>query len=248
MMRFLLLLLVAQSASFHVSPPSSFHVSPPSSSHAPLSPHPPSSLSSTRSSFLRTAPFLVAPLLFPPPPSLAISLDELKSLPIEGDVSGGATRLANLEALQAAAIAKDPQLVDVSPGVQYREYKVGGGPAVAEGSRVAAEMTVRCSTVTSTKEPNGVKIYSTLEDDDLGEVLLRTGAGAGTGVLDAALAGMGKGGIRRVYLDSERAYKWRQEGGLPKPRADNKERNKLVDRVFSNKADLIVEVKVNRVK
>ena len=57
---------------------------------------------------------------------------------------------------------------------------------------------------------------------------------------------MSKGGIKRIYLSSERAYEWKNSGSLPLPKGDREKR--IVDRVFKGKADLIVEVKVARVK
>jgi hypothetical protein len=57
---------------------------------------------------------------------------------------------------------------------------------------------------------------------------------------------MSKGGQKRIYLSSERAYEWKNSGTLPMPKGDREKR--IVDRVFKGKADLIVEVKVARVR
>ena len=162
----------------------------------------------------------------------------------------------------------DPEVVDVEDGVSYREYRVGNGDTiVSDGSRVGLEMTVRCSTVTSANEPNGAMIYSTSRDDDLGELLVKVGSGALPASIEKvrasrednitdscinlcrslqSLAGMSKGGQKRIYLSSERAYEWKNSGNLPMPKGDREKR--IVDRVFKGKADLIVEVKVARVR
>ena len=220
-------------------------LSPPASG-LKLPPAAPSSTASPRRAFLGTAA-AAASFALAPPSSFAVSMDELRALPIEGDKTGGATRLANLQAMQASQINLDPETVEVSPGVTYQDYKAGSGAdKVKDGSRVALEMTVRCSTLTSTNEPNGVMIYSTAKDDDFGELFFRVGSGRMSPAVEGGIAGMSKGGIRRVFLTSERAYEWKNSGLLPEPKADSMK--KAVERVFKNKADLVVEVKVLRVK
>ncbi|GMI29783.1 hypothetical protein TrRE_jg12440 [Triparma retinervis] len=187
------------------------------------------------------APFIIAL------PVNAIDPALLKTLPTEGDATGGSSRLAEVARIQQGYMNADPEVVDVEDGVSYREYRVGNGDTiVSDGSRVGLEMTVRCSTVTSANEPNGAMIYSTSRDDDLGELLVKVGSGALPASIEKSLAGMSKGGQKRIYLSSERAYEWKNSGNLPMPKGDREKR--IVDRVFKGKADLIVEVKVARVR
>merc|ERR1712072_415161 len=184
-------------------------------------------------------------------PSVANAIDpsllkQLKTLPIEGD--DGSSRLAGLAALQQSQINDDPELVDIVEGVQTREYKVGNGAqVVSDSSRVGLEMTVRCATVTSDKEPNGALIYSTQKDDELGEIILKMGDRSVPDSIEKSLKGMSKGGIRRIYLSSQKAYEWKNSyASWPSPKGDREQR--LVERIFTGKADLIVEVKVNRIR
>ena len=177
----------------------------------------------TRRLWLRTtAPTLITPFLSPISAN-AIDPSLLRTFPIEGDTSGSASRLANLAAIQQSKIDTDPELVDVIEGVQTREYKKGDGPQASDGSRVGVEMTVRCSTVTSTTEPNGAMIFSTSRDDDLGELIFRIGKGDIPASLEKSIKGMSRGGIKRIYLSSERAYEVRLEEKKSevKQRADN---------------------------
>ena len=148
----------------------------------------------------------------------------------------------------ALQINDDPELVDIVEGVQTREYKVGNGAqVVSDSSRVGLEMTVRCATVTSDKEPNGALIYSTQKDDELGEIILKMGDRSVPDSIEKSLKGMSKGGIRRIYLSSQKAYEWKNSyASWPSPKGDREQR--LVERIFTGKADLIVEVKVNRIR
>lgn len=121
---------------------------------------------------------VVASVPFIALPANAIDPALLKTLPTEGDTTGGSKRLAEVMKIQQESINNDPELVELMEGVSYREYRVGNNsPVVSDGSRVGLEMTVRCSTVTSASEPNGAMIYSTSRDDDLGELLVKIGGG-----------------------------------------------------------------------
>jgi len=54
----------------------------------------------------------------------------LRSLSVEGDVSGAAARLRQLEAIQKPATdTEDKPWTDLSSGVSYREYREGKGEA-----------------------------------------------------------------------------------------------------------------------
>jgi len=111
---------------------------------------------------------------------------------------------------------------------------------------LALELTIRCATLTSATEPNGVLLYSTLRDDNLGEILFAINQKSMVKADEDGVRGLSKGGIRRLYLDSERAYDLKNCCLFPMPRS--KEGKRILDRVFQNKADLIVKVKVLLVK
>ena len=64
--------------------------------------------------------------------------------------------------------------------------------------------------------------------------------------VERSIKGMSKGGIKRIYLSSERGYEWKNSGTLLLPKEDREKR--IVDRVFKGTVDLIVEVKVTRVR
>jgi len=89
-------------------------------------------------------------------------------------------------------------------------------------------------------------IYSTAKDDELGELLVKIGSGLLVDSVESCLIGMARGGIKRIYLSSERAYEWKNAGTLPMAAGDREKR--VIDRIFKAKADLVVEVKVARVK
>ena len=84
-----------------------------------------------RKQFLSTTtllPFLLLPTIS----NAGIDPTALKSLPVEGDSSGAATRLRSFAAEEETAKSKD--LVDIPfetlpSGVSYREYRAGSGDA-----------------------------------------------------------------------------------------------------------------------
>merc|ERR1712072_200875 len=81
----------------------------------------------------------------------------------------------------------------------------------------------------------------------LGEIILKMGDRSVPDSIEKSLKGMSKGGIRRIYLSSQKAYEWKNSyASWPSPKGDREQR--LVERIFTGKADLIVEVKVNRIR
>ena len=73
---------------------------------------------------------LTATSLQPTPAHAGIDPSLLQSLPVQGDVSGAAQRLKQVEALQRPATdTQDIPFVTLPSGVSYREYREGKGEA-----------------------------------------------------------------------------------------------------------------------
>ena len=72
---------------------------------------------------------LVSMLLVPTAAQAGIDPSALKALPVEGDTSGGSTRLNQIAAANQAAVAVDRPWEELSSGVSYREYREGRGDA-----------------------------------------------------------------------------------------------------------------------
>ena len=191
---------------------------------------------------------LVSVLSMPGVASAGIDPSALKSLPVEGDVSGQAQRLRQLEAI------KNPEtdLVDVPfeelpDGVSYREYRRGKGEAtVKEGSKVAVEMTIRCKSFATANEPGGLKYFSTKEDTEFNEVAFTVGSGEILPGLEEGMMGMRKGALRRIEVPTTMVYAAKRAGQLPLP--TTKDGKRRFENLFKTDAALLFEVLVTRVK
>lgn len=118
--------------------------------------------------------------LSPEPARAGIDPSALVNLPVEGDASGTATRLRQIEATRnRPEDAVDVPFVELPSGASYREYREGKGEAVVkEGSKVAVEMTARCRSFSTAQEPGGLKYFSTKDDTDFNELAWTVGSGA----------------------------------------------------------------------
>jgi hypothetical protein len=152
---------------------------------------------------------LVVALMKPPVAHAGIDPNMLKNLPVEGDASGAAMRLRQLEADRVRP--EDTQEIPYTElndgGVKYRDYRSGKGDAVVQaGSKVAVEMTIRCQSFSTNVEPGGVKYYSTKDDTEFNEFAFTVGSGEVLPELEEGMMGMKKGGLRRIIVPSVQVF------------------------------------------
>lgn len=206
-----------------------------------------------RRQFIQAAPAAaLAFLVRPQEANAGIDPNALKNLKVEGDDSGAAMRLRQLT--QEEDKTRPEDLVDIpfeklDSGVSYREYREGKGEAVVKsGSKVAAEMTIRCKSFATAKEPGGLPYFTTKGDTDFNEVAWTVGSGELPPGLEEGMAGMKKGAIRRIELPSTMVFSARNNNQLPLPGAGNKDGKRRFDNLFKTDATLLFEVLVTRIK
>jgi len=177
-----------------------------------------------------------------------IDPNALKNLPVQGDDSGGVTRLRQIEAAKnPASDLVDSPWEDLASGVAYREYRQGKGEAVVQpGSKVAVEMTVRCKSFATANEPGGLKYYSTKDDTDFNEYAFTIGSGEAPPGLEEGMMGMRRGGLRRIELPSTMVFAAKKADQLPLPLT--KDGKRRFENLFKTDATLLFEVLVTRVK
>lgn len=172
----------------------------------------------------------------------------LKSFTVEGDESGAMTRLRQLQK-EDETVLTDVIFTQLPSGVSYGEYKSGNGDAVViNGSKVGAEMTIRCKSFSTVAEPGGVKCYSTKEDTDFNEIAWTVGSGELLPGLEEGMMGMKKGAIRRIEIPSTQVFAARKANQLPMPSDKNKDGKRRFENLFKTDATILVEVKVTRIK
>ena len=188
------------------------------------------------------------PFLIPSVANAGIDPNALKNLRVEGDESGVATRLQQIEATKTRPNDLiDQPFVDLPSGVSYREYREGKGEAVVQnGSKVAVEMTIRCKSFSTQNEPGGVKYYSTKDDTDFNEYAWIVGSGTILPGLEEAMIGMHKNALRRIEVPSTQVFAAKKADQLPLPQT--KEGQRRFDRLFKTDATLLFEVLLTRVK
>lgn len=172
----------------------------------------------------------------------------LKSLPVQGDESGTAQRLRQIEAIQRPATdLVDIPFTELPSGVSYREYRDGKGEAfVQNGSKVAVEMTIRCKSFSTQNEPGGVKYFSTKEDTEFNELAWTVGSGEILPGLEEAMMGMHKNALRRIEVPSTQVFPAKKADQLPLP--TTKDGKRIFERLFKTDATLLFEVLVTRIK
>mmetsp|Transcript_40585 Transcript_40585/g.45344 ORF Transcript_40585/g.45344 Transcript_40585/m.45344 type:complete len:284 (+) Transcript_40585:102-953(+) len=178
-----------------------------------------------------------------------IDPDMLKNLSVQGDASGSAQRLRQIESIQRPpSDTIDEPYQDLPSGVSYREYREGKGNAVVQpGSKVAAEMTIRCKSFSNAKNPGGVKYFSTQTDTEFNELAWTVGNGELPPGLEEAMMGMRRNAVRRIEVPSTQVFDARNKNQLPLP--TTKDGKKLFEeRLFKTEATLLFEVLVTRVK
>ena len=188
----------------------------------------------------------------------------LKSLPIEGDISGSTTRLRQLSSLtnnNSATGARPDDSKDIAFTVlpsgegSYRTYREGSGDATIQpGSKVAVEMTIRCRSFATTDEPGGVTYFTTKGDTDFNELAWTVGSSAEYGgaivptQLEECMMGMKRGSVRRIELPSPVVYAAYKAGRLPLPSEKNTDGKRRFEKLWKTDATLLFEVLVTRIK
>jgi FKBP-type peptidyl-prolyl cis-trans isomerase len=185
------------------------------------------------------------------PANAGIDPSSLKSLPVEGDTSGAATRLRQIESADGPRPedSKDIAFEVLPSGASFREYREGKGDATIQpGSKVAVEMTIRCRSFATANEPGGLKYFSTKEDTEFNELAWTIGDGQLPPELEEGMMGMRKGAVRRIELPSTTVFNARKLGTLPLPNDKNKDGKRRFDNLFKTDATLMFEVLVTRIK
>ncbi|KAG7353315.1 FKBP-type peptidyl-prolyl cis-trans isomerase [Nitzschia inconspicua] len=172
----------------------------------------------------------------------------LKNLPVQGDESGSAQRLRQIEAIQKpTSDLVDIPFQELASGVSYREYREGKGEAtVQDGSKVAAEMTIRCKSFSTQNEPGGLKYFSTRDDTEFNEIAWTVGSGEILPGLEEAMIGMHRNAVRRIEIPSTQVFAARKANQLPLP--TTKDGKRRFDNLFKTDATLLFEVLVTRIK
>lgn len=160
-----------------------------------------------------------------------IDVSSLRSLPVDGDASGAATRLRNLQ-MQGVKIERGGDVnftvmpTRLDSGVTYRDIKTGrdGARTVRRGSNVGAEMTVRCKSFATPNEPDGAKYFSTTEDNDSNEISWTVGSGYFPRGLEEGMMGMKLNAVRRIEVPSQQMFAARNAGQLPEPTTEEGKR------------------------
>ena len=102
-----------------------------------------------------------------------------------------AEQLKKLKQAQDTLDAADVEFVELPSGVSYREYREGKGSlAVGSGSEVAVQMTVRCKSFRTQKDPGGVQYFSTANDLQGGDLVWTIGSGTYLSGLEEGMMGM----------------------------------------------------------
>ena len=214
-----------------------------------------SALSSSRRTFIakNVAPLiLISPSLLTNPNIANAGIDPsaLKQYQIEGDTSGAASRLRQLEVEKT----RPDDTIDIpfeklQSGVSYREYREGKGEAIVQqGSKIAVEMTIRCKSFATANEPGGLKYFSTKDDTDFNEVAWTVGSGELLPGLEEGMIGMRKNAIRRIEIPSTMVFAARNASQLPLPKDSNKDGKRRFENLFKTDATLLFEVLVTRIK
>ena len=193
--------------------------------------------------------------LFPTMANAGIDPNVLKTLPVEGDASGMATRLRQIEAKNNVNNNPITDLENIPyeelpSGVLYREYRAGqqgdAAAVVQPGSKVAVEMSIRCKSFRTAKEPGGLKYFATKEDTDFNELAFTVGTGAILPGLEEGMMGMHKGALRRIEIPSTMVFAAKKANQLPLPTTNDGKRR--FENLFKTDATLLIEVLVTRIK
>eukprot|EP00560_Eucampia_antarctica_P001155 CAMPEP_0197832246 /NCGR_PEP_ID=MMETSP1437-20131217/13905_1 /TAXON_ID=49252 ORGANISM="Eucampia antarctica, Strain CCMP1452" /NCGR_SAMPLE_ID=MMETSP1437 /ASSEMBLY_ACC=CAM_ASM_001096 /LENGTH=195 /DNA_ID=CAMNT_0043435513 /DNA_START=262 /DNA_END=849 /DNA_ORIENTATION=- len=172
----------------------------------------------------------------------------LSKYTVEGDETGTATRLRQIEVNKNRPEDLENIAYEELPsGVSFREYREGKGEAVVKrGSKVAVEMTIRCKSFATAKEPGGMTYFSTKEDTEFNEVAWTVGSGDLPPGLEEGMMGMHRNAVRRIELPSTAVFAAKKVDQLPLP--TTKDGKRRFESLFKTDATLLLEVLVTRVK
>jgi len=148
---------------------------------------------------------------------------------------------------QEAAPAGETPFQTLSSGVQVKDFRVGSGPTVGNGSKVELTMKGRLINL------NGVVFYDTKSNDPNGfgegtPLVFTVGDKSALPGLESGIADMRRGGIRRIIVPADQGYGG-YPGLQPQPLTDMERR--ALDSVIKNPRrdqTVMFDVKVERVR
>lgn len=195
---------------------------------------------------------------YAPLPSYAIDPSELRqyaspevkqSLKLGSKQGNIAEELKKYKETQDALDMAEVAFTELPSGVSYREYREGkGNRVVQKGSTVDVEMSIRCESLTTGSEPQGVKYYSTKADTPTNSLVWTIGSGELLPGLEEAMIGMKRNSIRRIEVPSVQVFAARDNKQLPLPAESNEDGQRRFRNLFKTKADLLIEVLVNNIQ
>jgi FKBP-type peptidyl-prolyl cis-trans isomerase len=156
--------------------------------------------------------------------------------------------IKKIQEAQAALDSADVEYTKLPSGVSYREFRSGRGDRTVEkGKLVTTEMTIRCRSLYTPKEPGGVKYYDSKVDSPEGVLTWAIGSGELPPGLEQAMTGMKKGAIRRIEIPSVQVFRARKDKQLPLPAKRNEEGQRRFEKVFKTDATMLFEVLVLKI-
>ena len=195
---------------------------------------------------------------YAPLPSYAIDPSELRQyaspevkqgLKLGSKQGNIADELKKYKETQDALDMAEVAFTELPSGVSYREYREGkGNRVVQKGSTVDVEMSIRCESLTTGSEPQGVKYYSTKADTPTNSLVWTIGSGELLPGLEEAMIGMKRNSIRRIEVPSVQVFAARDNKQLPLPAESNEDGQRRFRNLFKTKADLLIEVLVNNIQ
>mmetsp|Transcript_40099 Transcript_40099/g.78331 ORF Transcript_40099/g.78331 Transcript_40099/m.78331 type:complete len:266 (+) Transcript_40099:20-817(+) len=166
-----------------------------------------------------------------------IDVSSLRNLPVDGDASGAAARMKQLQFERTRVERGDPDdrpPTQLPGGVSYRDIKSGkdGGRIVRRGSTVGATMTIRSTA-------SGAAYFSTAEGDG-NELAWTLGSGDLPAGLEEGMLGMRLNAVRRIEVPSAQVFAAKNVGQLPEARTE--EGRRRYEELFGGDATLVFEV------
>ena len=117
---------------------------------------------------------------------------------------------------------------------------------VQNGSKVGAEMTIRCKSFATANEPGGLKYFSTKEDTEFNEIAWTIGSGELPPGLEEGMMGMHRNALRRIELPSTMVFAAKKADQMPLP--TTKDGKRRFENLFKTDATVLVEILVTRIK
>jgi len=185
-------------------------------------------------------------ILTPEKASAGIDMTSLKTIPIEGDATGAASRIKQLKQKTQTRTTdkRDGTVYLETTGVSYTQSNAGSAPGgrnrlirngVQNNFNVAADL--RISTIA------GLTIYSTRDDNQSNELAWKVGTGDFPKGAEDGMMGMRLGSVRRIQVPSDLIFAARNAGTLPEI-ITKLGQERYEDLLRSGDATLIFDVKV----